>query len=239
MQPVFKEVQVEKVSDKIADQLALLIQDGRLLPGDKLPSERDLIKMMNVGRSSLREALNRLEILGFVEIRKRKGIFVKAISSTLHLDPLKDLIQQDQNQIPQLYEVRADIEQNNAYHAARNRNHENIAELEQCLERLGPARKEGRFTWDRDQAFHVAVARASQNVFRIHALLNIFDFARDLVRPVIEKVANLEDNSVVIGTQHARIARAVIDQDAREARRLMKEHLAWTNTLFKTYFKKS
>ena len=58
METVFKEVRVEKVSDKIVTQLIDLITEGQLLPGEKLPSERRLTDLFGVGRSSLREALN-------------------------------------------------------------------------------------------------------------------------------------------------------------------------------------
>lgn len=71
MDAVFKEVQVEKVSDKIVSQLIELITEGKLLPGEKLPSERRLTDLFGVGRSSLREALNTLETMGFIEIKKK------------------------------------------------------------------------------------------------------------------------------------------------------------------------
>ena len=100
---LFQEVQVEEVSDKIVEQLCSLIQEGRLTPGNKLPSERRLTDQLGVGRSSLREALNKLETLGYVEIKKRKGIFVKSIDSTLQLDPLKNMLQTDRLKIVQLY----------------------------------------------------------------------------------------------------------------------------------------
>ena len=75
MENLFKAVHVDKVTDKIVDQLEDLIKEGKLAPGNRLPSERQLIDILGVGRSSLREALNKLEAMGYVEIKKRKGIF--------------------------------------------------------------------------------------------------------------------------------------------------------------------
>ncbi len=239
MENVFQEVQVDKVSDKIADQLALLIKDGKLVPGDKLPSERELIKILGVGRSSLREALNRLEILGYIEIKKRQGVFVKSISSTLQLDPLKQVIHDNLDKTIQLYDVRNDIEQANAYHAALNRNDDNIAELKQCLKLLGQTQTTTHFSWKADQTFHCAVARASHNIFRIHVVMNILDFSKDLIQPIIEKFANTSESLSVIGKQHTDIVTAIIEQDADRARARMKEHLAWTNEQFILYFKQN
>lgn len=239
MESVFQAVQTEKISDKITDQLTELIKEGKLVPGDRLPSERELIKLLGVGRSSLREALNRLEILGYIEIKKRKGIFVKSISSTVQLDPLKQVIQDNALKTIQLYEVRSDIEQANAYHAALNRNQENIADLENCLEHLGKGSFTKRFTWKQDQIFHATVARASHNIFRIHVLMNILDFSRELIQPVIEQFANERKNLTAIGRQHTEIVEAIIDKDADRAKEKMKAHLAWTNQQFIEFFKKN
>ncbi|MFH2091761.1 MAG: FadR/GntR family transcriptional regulator [Pseudomonadota bacterium] len=237
MKDVFQEVLIDKVSDKISDQLSILIKEGKLVLGDKLPSERELIKILGVGRSSLREALNRLEILGYVEIRKRKGIFVKSISSTLQLDPLKQMMQDNTEKTIQLYEVRSDIEQANAYHAALYRNDQNIEDLKQCLDDLDVKKKNARFTWKRDQTFHSTVARSSHNIFRIHVLMNILDFSKELIKPIIEKFGNTSENMCIIAQQHTDIAQAIIEQDADQAREKMKEHLAWTNNQFVEYFK--
>ena len=65
----------------IVEQLVELIQSGALKPGDKLPSERQLIQMLGVGRSSVREALQGLVMMGLVEVRPGQGSYVK---SNLH-----------------------------------------------------------------------------------------------------------------------------------------------------------
>jgi len=237
MSEVFQEIQVEKVSEKIADQLAALIKDGKLMPGDKLPSERQLIDLLGVGRSSLREALNRLEILGYVEIKKRKGIYVKSIGKTLQLDPLKKVIEDDLNKIIQLYEIRSDIEQANAFQAALNRSEENIEEMKKNLEGLNPSSGTlPHFSWNEDQQFHCSIARATQNIFRIHVLLNIFDFSRDLIQAVIENFGNVKDNLATLKSHHYAILEAIENKDPVQAQKIMKEHLAWTNQQFVFYF---
>ena len=62
----------------IVEQLVETIQNGTLKPGDKLPSERQLIQMLGVGRSSVREALQGLVMMGLVEVRPGHGSYVKA-----------------------------------------------------------------------------------------------------------------------------------------------------------------
>lgn len=82
----------------------------------------------------MREALNKLETMGYVEIKERKGIFVKSINATMQLDPLKKIMQEDRKKIVQLYEVRSDIEQASAYEAALKREPEDLKEIGTCLQ---------------------------------------------------------------------------------------------------------
>lgn len=231
MDTLFQEVQVEKVSEKIVEQLCALIQEGRLTPGNKLPSERQLIDMLGVGRSSLREALNKLETLGYVEIRKRKGIFVKSIDSTLQLEPLKKILVADQQKIVQLYEVRSDIEQASAFVAASERNAADLEEIERCLAAFEAETETSglQFSYERDLAFHCAVARASHNLFRIHVTLNILDFAKEFIQPILEDFAESDAHTATIVCQHRAIFEAIHARDAENARTCMRGHLDWTN----------
>lgn len=229
MGQVFEEIKVEKISDKISEQIIKLIVDGKLKPGDKLPGERQLIELLGVGRSSLREALNRLETLGYIEVHKRKGNFVKSIDATLQLHPLKDLIKSDLKQIVQLYDIRRDIEQFNAYNAALQRTEEDLARIKDCMEVF--CRKPGGnyFSWGADQSFHIAIAQATHNFLRVHVTTNIFEFSEEFLKPALEEATQHERNVDAIASQHEAIYQAIADQNAELARNSMDEHLLWTN----------
>jgi len=226
---LIQEIHVEKVSDKIVEQLEQLIKEGKVLPGNKLPSERQLIDMLGVGRSSLREAISRLEMMGYVEIKKRKGIYVKSMESTLRLDPLKKLLQDDKIKIIQLYEIRSDLEEASAYAAAQQRSEQDLETIMHCHEEFESKSGEKRFSWELDQALHSSIAQASHNYFRIHAINNIFDFSKEFIRPFIEGFAKSPENSSIIIQQHKSIIEAIQNKNAEEAKKQMKLHLAWTN----------
>lgn len=66
----------QKVYLEIVRKLQRMIEDDHLLPGDKIPSERELSERLNVGRSSVREALRALELLGLIETRRGEGTFI-------------------------------------------------------------------------------------------------------------------------------------------------------------------
>lgn len=66
------------IVESIVDQMVAQIQEGKLNPGDRLPSERHLIDILGVSRSSVREALQGLMVMGLVESRPGQGTFVSA-----------------------------------------------------------------------------------------------------------------------------------------------------------------
>src|ERR1700753_2073777 len=80
---LFSRVSVGRISEIIVDQIRLLMRQGQLKPGDRLPPERDLCERCGVSRVTVREALRMLESSGLVEIRvgARGGAFVTAPSS--------------------------------------------------------------------------------------------------------------------------------------------------------------
>jgi len=71
---MFKTVKADKISESISQQIREAIFEDSRRPGDKLPSERELIKTFGVSRASMREALRSLEVLGFLEIRNLKRL---------------------------------------------------------------------------------------------------------------------------------------------------------------------
>lgn len=237
MDTLIQEIHVEKISDKIVEQLEKLIKDGKVLPGNRLPSERQLIEMLGVGRSSLREAINRLEMMGYVEIRKRKGIYVKAIESTLRLGPLKQMLHDDKVKIIQLYEIRSDLEEASAFAAAEKRSKQDLESIKEYHGQFETEGGELQFSWELDQAFHSSIAQASRNYFRIHAISNIFDFSKEFIKPLIEGFADSGENLSIIIEQHNAIIDAIQQKNAEHARNQMKLHLDWTNRQLVNYFR--
>ncbi len=238
MDAVFREVRVEKVSDKIVTQLIDLITEGQLLPGEKLPSERRLTELFGVGRSSLREALNTLETLGFIEIKKRKGNYVKSVDSAMPLSPLKKIMQVDQKRIVELYEVRRSIEQSSAREAAEIRTEEDLEAIYMALAKFKEPSGEIVFSWENEIAFHLAIARASHNFMRLHTLKSIFDFAREFLEPVLHGFICNEERMTTVLDQHLDIYNAIKAKDTELSRNLMRDHLFGTNKKLSDFFAK-
>ena len=107
--PSFRRIAPQRISDRVADEIARLIATGRLIPGQRLPGERDLAVRMGVSRVSIRAALQQLKAQGLVSAVQGGGTRVK--SSAVELDrPLSELLRLNRENLHDLAEIRAILE---------------------------------------------------------------------------------------------------------------------------------
>ncbi len=228
---MFKAIKPHRVSDDIIDQVKNLISQGALKPGDRLPPERELIKQFGVSRPTLREAINSLAAMGFLEVRQVKGTFVKSVISEMVQDPLSLLIKTDTRKIFDLIEVRKAIESWSSFLAAQRATKEDINRLETMIEEMRKAFDEGR-SWEKEDAdFHLAIAQATHNTIQTHIMSTIYDLLRESVAKVFKdrgKVKKLID-------QHDRIFHAIKNHSPERARERTLEHLDFVESEVRTF----
>jgi GntR family transcriptional regulator, transcriptional repressor for pyruvate dehydrogenase complex len=99
-----------KVYIGIVKQLRNMISEDQLKPGDKLPSERELSERLSVGRSSVREALRALELLGLIETRRGEGTFIRDFKGHQLIPLISTFILQDEKSILDVEETKLLIE---------------------------------------------------------------------------------------------------------------------------------
>jgi GntR family transcriptional repressor for pyruvate dehydrogenase complex len=222
---MFKPIRHVKVSDEIVDQIRNLISQGKLKPGDRLLPERELIREFDVSRPSLREALNALITMGFLEI-KGKRTFIKSVASESMQNPLSLLIKADTQKIFDLIEVRKAIETWGAFHAAQRATEEDIKQLETIIEEMKKAFEAGRFWEKQDADFHLGIAQATHNTIQTHVMSTIYDLLRESVAKVFKdrsKVKKLLDH-------HQRIFNAIKNHSPDKARERTLEHLNYVES---------
>jgi len=216
----FKSVKHTKVSDEIVHQVKTIISEGKLKPGDRLPPERELIKEFGVSRPSLREALNTLVAVGFLEV-KGKRTFIKSVASESMQNPLSLLIKADAKKIFDLIEVRKAIEVWGASLAAQRATEEDIKQLAGIIGEMKKAFEEGR-SWEKQDAdFHLGIAQATHNTIQIHIMSTIYDLLRESMVRVFRdrsKVKKLLDH-------HHRMFSAIKNHSPDKARERTLEHL--------------
>src|SRR3954462_15940930 len=160
---VLNPVATERVSDVIAERLTTAIRDGTLKPGDRLPTEAELAREFQVGRTSVREGLQKLRAHGLIETRKGLGAFIAEPRS----DPMADFAAwtaSDPAAIEQLVEARVGLETLAAALAALRATDAEIEALARRNEAHAAARGTPALVAS-DQAFHQALMAESRNRF--------------------------------------------------------------------------
>ena len=109
LKPPFEVVRKDKVYDQVARKLEQFIR-RELKPGDKLPSERELAQSCKVSRSSIRDAMRRLELMGLVDPRQGAGTIVRDVSSEALVNPLFSALMSKRKHVSELLDVRIMIE---------------------------------------------------------------------------------------------------------------------------------
>ena len=229
MKDLLHKVKVEKVSKKVVSQIVDLIFEGKLVPGEKLPSESTLVEIFEVGRPSLREAIGQLEKMGYLDVRARGDVYVKPINSIFESDNTPFNLQGDQRKIKLLFCLRKDLEVASAYTAALKCSGEHLSDIEKCFENFKYGEFESQKLWELDQEFHTSIVRASNNLYRIHEVINVFYFLEKNIKPVFEKVQFYDDNFATVVSQHQSIVEAIREGDADKAQKRMSDHIDWTN----------
>src|SRR3954471_2686970 len=161
---VLNPVTTERVSDLIAERLTTAISDGTLKPGDRLPTEAELAREFQVGRTSVREGLQKLRAHGLIASRKGLGAFVTEPPAS---DPLADFARwtaSDPAAIEQLVEARVALETLAAALAALRATDAEVDQLERL--NLHPRNTSGTDELvATDHAFHAAIMTAARNRF--------------------------------------------------------------------------
>lgn len=211
-------------SERVAQQIIDLIQDEGLRPGDALPTETELMERMHVGRSSVREAVRGLAVLGLLAIRQGQGTFVQSPipltgPEALSTDAISAALARGLTD--ELLEAREIIEVRMAGLAAQRATREDLRELESLIDAAREAHAHKRPSFLLSAQFHLGIARASHNDV-------IAGFVASYVPimaqhgTVIERLPGYVEWEI---KEHDGIRLAIVAHDARAATTRMRDHL--------------
>jgi DNA-binding FadR family transcriptional regulator len=155
-----------RLSEQIEESILSAIRSGEFPAGSKLPSERTLMEMFDVGRPSVKEALLMLERKGFV--RLKRGVAPVVIEPTPEgaMDAIGDMVGAmlaDETRRSEFYDLRIMLEAAAAMEAARQRDPEDIAALDEALGACRAAKGQAEPFRDADRAFHRCLMAAAGN----------------------------------------------------------------------------
>lgn len=202
------------------DALLDRIREGELGEGDRLPPERELATDFGVSRTTLRDAIRELELLGYLEVRQGDGTVVRSPGGETLATPFRRLLDGRPQLAEDLLQFRRMLEPEVAALAASRVTPGDVAALAAALARQRRLVRAGRRLLEEDVAFHRLIARVAGNNTVLHVLSTLQAMLREF------RVRMLTgDQPDVALRQHAAIARAIRDGDADGARRAVLEHL--------------
>ena len=210
----------EDVTVKLITVFKQLIAEGTLEPGGRLPAERELAESFGVSRSSLRQALKVLEIMGVISQRVGDGTYLNKGADAILREPMEFLILLDGISAHELMEARLLVEPELAARAALRASEEDIAEIHKELRAMEAAKEDHARFVAHDLLFHQAVFQAAGN--RVTSLMF------SVVHKSLDKLINMTSQVVEPEhtlTLHRRIYQAIRKRDQDESRRRMTEHL--------------
>ncbi len=215
------------LAHELVESLGERIRDGRLAPGDKLPTEAGFMAEFGVSRTVVREALSRLQASALVETRHGIGTFVVGLGdgSAFRIAPdqlatLRDVIA--------VLELRIGVETEAAALAAQRRTAQNLVVMRDALAAFTQAVESGRDAVSADFQFHHEIMKATQNQHFASLLATLGTMIIPRARldpshpPDDERLAYLRS----VNAEHLSIFDAIHNQDVEAARAAMRTHLA-------------
>jgi GntR family transcriptional repressor for pyruvate dehydrogenase complex len=222
----FEPIKRTSASEQVMQQIQSLIFDGTYQPGDRLPPERELAAELGVNRTTLREALKRLEQLGLLSIRHGDGTRVLDIYSSARIELLGSLLLSqaavNPSLIENLFEAREVVGLELARKAARRRTPGDLEKLRLLLQQLEDAVEVPEVQL-LELEFFYALAEAASNLFYV--------FLINSIRPVYMEfrelyAATAQDPSRVMRLQQG-VVEALEAGDEKQAARKMSNYLEY------------
>jgi GntR family transcriptional repressor for pyruvate dehydrogenase complex len=220
-EPKIKPVLRASLSDGIVEQIMHLIANGDLVPGQRLPSERELCIRFGTGRSSLREALRCLSIVGVLNARVGEGTSVASDGGKFMGKLLEWRLITEQHDVQNLMEVRTSLESLAAASAASEGSQIDLDRLSVILERMKTSQQDHKRFSALDLEFHLAIAKASNNPL----LSDMVSMIRGQLAKGLTKVLMLPTALQLSYQEHLKIADKIRRRDSKGAGKAMSEHL--------------
>jgi GntR family transcriptional repressor for pyruvate dehydrogenase complex len=225
-QKIRQEGQQGDITVKLIGAFKSLISQGRIAPGDKLPPERELARRFQVNRSSLRQALKVMQLMGLVSQRVGDGTYFNTDVEAIFREPIELLILLADISDEELFEARLIVEPELARRAAERATTEDLAALRRAIKAMESSTSD-HARIEADLAFHHAIFRASGN--RVCRL--IFAVIHQAVLRSMTRMVTLSDLKRPLAF-HKAIYSAISLRSHEEAQRQMMLHLVDVRSQF-------
>jgi GntR family transcriptional regulator, transcriptional repressor for pyruvate dehydrogenase complex len=216
LRPIRKSALYEEVVDRLRE----FIDGHDLRPGDKLMPERELAEQLGVSRTSVRQALTALKVLGIVDIRPGDGVYLVRTEELIPSLALEVL--ESQADYPMIWEVREAVETQAARLAAARRTDADLGRMDAALEAMSESIAAGGEGIVGDRRFHEAILSASHNPL----LQQLFEQLAGAIDRTSQGSLSLKGQPPISLEAHRAILAAIRSQAEEEAGDRMRHHVA-------------
>lgn len=214
-------VKKQSIVSDIVKNLIKYLTAGQVKPGERLPSERQLSEQIGVGRTTLREALKTLNVLGIIDVRPGDGNYLRESDSRILSQVLEWGIYLGERRIVDLLEARQKLEVDIVDLASVRRTEADLEELGEILRQMKESKSDNRKYAEVDTAFHMKLAEISRNSILSEMLLSILPLLTEWIYSDVEKYKKIE----ISIQEHTDIYDAIKRGDSRAASIAMEVHM--------------
>lgn len=211
--------------ERIAQELAEQVRNGRIVRGQKLPTEREMCTHFGVSRSVIREAVKLLDAMGLVESRQGSGIYVRNNPIPMISRALTLSVTPEDHSLATLFEFRTVLESAAVEYAALRRTPDDIERINAAAAVTADValRQDGPAWHETDALFHRAISDASGNAYLSVAIVAV----RQMQQSITTFFKELPGSPGAVA-QHFSIAEAIAMGLPDEAVRRMRAHIAYS-----------
>lgn len=207
----------------MAAKVRNIIINENMKPGDRLPSEGELVTLFGVSRPTIREAMKLLKAENIIEIQRGRGTFVSEQTGIVK-DPLGLGFTDQYNLLENLLEARLIIEPPITFLAAQRASESNLNTLEEIVTKMKVLHTQAISNTELDMEFHTIIALSSQNVI-LHRVVPIINDS--IINGYGETLNNIESFQRAVKS-HIKIFNAIKDKDPLTARYEAEKHIRQT-----------
>lgn len=209
--------------DQIIEKIAILIENGDLKPGDFLPGERILSERLGISRTSLRQALKALNVLGVLDIIPGKKTYIKKSFSDILINPFRFIKAIHSIKLKEIFEARGILEEGLVQKAAKKATESDIEKLRSYLE-MSEKNLENKSEFIYSEfMFHQCIFDAVNNKI-LTAVMNSVNDLLIVLEKYEKDYLSIEDRRQSY-KQHVEIFNAIKEKDPEKARLAMHIHL--------------
>lgn len=232
---IFGAITPSRAAEEVVRRIEVLVLEGVLRNGDRLPSERDLASEMDVSRPVLRDALKHLETRKILETRHGHGTVVADVVGSIFSKPVEDLMRDYPRTSVDYVEFRRELEGWAAALAAERATDDDRAILSAICERMEIAHREQdvKREGEIDLEFHLTIADCAHNIILIHSLRSCYRLLADNVLLNRSMIYDLPGAREKFLEQHRAIFDSIMARDKQAARAAAHAHMAYVESTMK------